>query len=88
MWDLIVSVPDHCLSFLLCICKLASNRLFDKGGVLITTTNACIFCRTDFVANIMTTEKSDLGLQTRICSNKPGKYISSVFKCVRYHVKC
>ena len=47
------------------------SRLFDRGGVCITTTKACIFCRTDFVANLMTTEKPDLGPQTRICSIIP-----------------
>ena len=49
------------------------SRLFERGGVCITTINACIFCRTDFVANLMTTEKPDLGPQTRICSIIPGK---------------
>ena len=49
------------------------SRLFDRDEVCITTTNACIFCRTDFVANLMTTEKPDLGPQTRICSIIPGK---------------
>ena len=47
-------------------------------GVCITTTNACIFYRTDFVANLMTTEKPDLGPKTRICSIKPGKVLSNV----------
>ena len=46
--------------------------------VWITTTNACIFCRTDFVANLMTNEKPDLGPQTLICSIKPRKYLSSI----------
>ena len=41
-------------------------------------TNACIFCSTDFVANLMTNEKPDLGPETRIYSIKPGKYLSSV----------
>ena len=48
--------------------------------VRITTTNASIFCRIDFVANLMTNEKPDLGPQTRICSIKPGKYLSSVLR--------
>ena len=47
--------------------------LFDRGRVCINTTYACIFCRTDFVANLITTEKPDLGPQTRICSIIPGK---------------
>ena len=49
------------------------SRLFDRGGVSITPTTVCIFCRTDFVANLMTTEKPDFGQQTRICSIIPGK---------------
>ena len=40
--------------------------------------NNYYFCRTDFVANLMTNEKPNLGPQTRICSIKPGKYISIV----------
>ena len=47
-------------------------------GVWITTTNASMFCRTDFVANLLTNEKPDLDPQTRICSIKPRKYLSSV----------
>ena len=47
-------------------------------GICIATTNACIFCITDFVANLMTTEKLDFGQQTQICSIKPGKNLSSV----------
>ena len=31
---------------------------------MITTTKACLFCRTDIAANLMTTEKADLGPQT------------------------
>ena len=49
------------------------SRLLDRGGVCITTTNACIFCRTDFVSNLMTTEKPDLGPEARICSIIFGK---------------
>ena len=49
------------------------SRLFDRGGVCITTTNACIFCRTDFVAYLMTNDNPDLGPQTRMCSIIPGK---------------
>ena len=45
---------------------------------MLTTINACIYCRTDFVANLMITEKSDLDPQIRICSIKLGKYLSSV----------
>ena len=53
------------------------NAFSIGAGACITTTNTCIFCRTDF-AKIMTTEKPDLGPQTRICSIKPGKHLSSV----------
>ena len=54
------------------------NAYSIEVGVRITTTNACIVCRTDYVANVMTNEKPDLGPQTRIYSIKPGKYLSSV----------
>ena len=47
-------------------------------GLWITTINACIFCRTDFVVNRMTNEKPVLGPQSLICSIKPRKYLSSV----------
>ena len=58
-------------------CESIPKRFSIGAGVGIITTNTCIFCRTDF-ANLMTTEKPDLGPQTRICSIKPGKYLSSV----------
>ena len=47
---------------------MSLKTVFDRAGVCITITNACIFCRTDSVANLMTTEKPDLGPQTRISS--------------------
>ena len=31
MWDLIVSVPDHCLSFLLWMCLFSQIRYFDTA---------------------------------------------------------
>ena len=34
MWDLIVSVPDHCLSFYLTLVELAKNKLHKAGVAL------------------------------------------------------
>ena len=62
----------------ICLVNESQNGNSIGVGVKITTTNACIFCRTDFVANLMTKEKPELGPETRICSIKPGKYLSSV----------
>ena len=56
-----------------CLVNEPQNAYSIGVGVCITTTNACIFCRTDVVANLMTNEKPDPGPQTRICSIKPGK---------------
>ena len=61
-----------------CLVNEPQNTYSIGVGVWITTTNACIFCRTDFVANLMTNEKPDLGPKTLIFSIKPRKYLSSV----------
>ena len=34
MWDLIVSVPDHCLSFYLKNAQLSNFRIFDEKAIL------------------------------------------------------
>ena len=56
-----------------CLVNEPQNAYSIGVGIWITTTYACICCRTDVVANLMTNEKPDLGPQTRICSIKPGK---------------
>ena len=61
-----------------CLVNERQNAYLIEVGLCITSTNACIYCRTDFVANLVTNEKPDLGPQTRIYSIKPRKYLSSV----------
>ena len=39
MWDLIVSVPDHCLSFLLCL----NGNLILQSGILIKQRQCVLF---------------------------------------------
>ena len=56
-----------------CLVTKPQNAYSIGVGVWITTTNTCIFCRTDVVANLMTNKKPDLDPQTQICSIKPGK---------------
>ena len=39
MWDLIVSVPDHCLSFLLCL----NGNFILQSGILIKQRQGVLF---------------------------------------------
>ena len=40
MWDLIVSVPDHCLSFYLTASKPIFPKMFTNPGLLLTNVSA------------------------------------------------
>ena len=47
MWDLIVSVPDHCLSFYLA--NYFANGLVFFSSVQSTSLSLSLFCFVDFV---------------------------------------